>query len=70
MSTNANGTQGFAKNAPLLIEQWQGITFTEHDQPIMHQAVIGQFLSIDRAGSIIDNRAVHLAIRAVSLRPA
>ncbi|MGP8471209.1 class I SAM-dependent methyltransferase [Burkholderia sp. PR2] len=36
MSVNVSGTEGYAENAPLLIEQWQHISFAEHHAPIMH----------------------------------
>ncbi|KVQ66758.1 SAM-dependent methyltransferase [Burkholderia territorii] len=36
VSIGVSGTEGYAENAPSLIEQWQDISFAEHHAPIMH----------------------------------
>ena len=36
MSINVSGTEGYAENAPSLIERWQAVSFAEHHEPIMH----------------------------------
>lgn len=36
MSINVRGTEGYAENAQSLIEQWQGISFVEHHESILH----------------------------------
>ncbi|KUZ11683.1 SAM-dependent methyltransferase [Burkholderia diffusa] len=36
VSIGVSGTEGYAENAPLLIEQWRDISFAEHHASIMH----------------------------------
>ncbi|MEX3958368.1 class I SAM-dependent methyltransferase [Trinickia sp. EG282A] len=36
MSENVSGTEGYAENAPLLIEQWRRVSFAEHHRSILH----------------------------------
>ncbi|PTB22718.1 SAM-dependent methyltransferase [Trinickia symbiotica] len=36
MSDNVSGTEGYAENAPLLVEQWRRVSFAEHHRPILH----------------------------------
>ncbi|WP_208604144.1 class I SAM-dependent methyltransferase [Burkholderia diffusa] len=60
MSIGVSGTEGYAENAPLLIEQWRDISFAEHHACIMHLVPMAPSCILD-VGAGIGTDAAALA---------
>lgn len=71
MSINVSGTEGYAENAPALIEQWKSIAFAEHHAPVLHLIPAGPSDVLDIGAGIGTDAAAFAAMghRVVAVEP-
>lgn len=71
MSIDISGTEGYAENAPALVEQWKSIAFAEHHAPVLRLIPAGPSDVLDIGAGIGTDAAAFAAMghRVVAVEP-